>query len=292
MKHIEPVHLMISPWNNRKEDGNNKYRTKDYKGSLIAYSKAIELDPENPAYLNNRAAAYLMALQFVEAARDCDRVIALNPTNAKAYFRRATALKSQGKIDDALNSLKEGLVHDSSNSAAQADMKSLEDAKEKLRSVRNMIERKQFRQALPHIDTLMQILGSTVWELNIMKVEALLETQRTQDAYNLTNTLMRNSSHVDVQLLRLRAKCLYNMGDLENAVKHLQQALRSDPDNSEVRTWYRKLREIEDNKSRGATAYQAGLYQEAIDLWRTAIELDRTHQSVNAKLHCNCANGL
>jgi len=81
------------------------------------------------------------------------------------------------------------------------------------------------------------------------------------------------------------------MGDLENAVKHLQQALRSDPDNASVRTWYRKLREIEDSKSRGATAYQAGLYQEAVDLWRSAIELDRTHHSVNAKLHCNCANG-
>lgn len=275
----------------RKEDGNNKYRAKDYKGSLTAYSKAIELDPENPAYYSNRAAAYLMNLQFSEAVKDCDRVIALAPATAKAHFRRATALKSQGKIEEALTSLSDGLAHDPTNSVALNDVKSLSDAKQKLTATKQLMEQKKFRQALPQIDALLHQLGSSVWELNLMKVEALLELQRMQDAYNLTNMLMRTSSHVDVQLLRLRARCLYDMGDLENAVKHLQQALRSDPDNTEVRTWYRKLREIEDNKSRGATAYAAGLYQEAVDLWRAAVALDKMHHGVNAKLHCNCANG-
>jgi DnaJ family protein C protein 7 len=282
-----------------KEEGNNRYRAKDYKGSLVSYSKAIELDGDggnnpspNPAYFNNRAAAYMMTLQFAEAVRDCDRAISLMPANAKAHFRKATALKALGRIDDALQSLNEGLTHDAGNAAATADVKTLTEAKAKLASTRALMERKRYRDALPQIDALQRQLGSGVWELNIMKIECLLELKRTPEAYNLTNSLMRSSTHVDVELLRLRARCFYEMGDLENAVKHLQQALRSDPDNSAVRTWYRQLREIEDNKSRGAAAYQAGNYQEAVDLWRTAVELDKTHQSVNAKLHCNCANAF
>ena len=233
-----------------------------------------------------------MTLQFGEAVRDCDRAIALKPDNAKSYFRKATALKSQGKIDEAIRCLNDGLVHDPQSTVAKADIASLEQSKAKLDNIRNMMQQKRYRQALPEIDAMLQKLGSGIWELNMMKIEALLETQRMQEAYNLTNVLMRNSNHVDVQLLHLRARCFYDMGDLENAVKHLQQALRSDPDNSSVRTWYRKLRDIEDKKSRGATAYTAGLYQDAIDLWREAIDLDRSHRSVNAKLHCNCANGM
>jgi hypothetical protein len=49
-----------------KEEGNNFYRSKDYAGSIVAYTKAVTLCPESPIYLMNRAAAYLMTLQFKE----------------------------------------------------------------------------------------------------------------------------------------------------------------------------------------------------------------------------------
>ena len=37
---------------------------------------------------------------------------------------------------------------------------------------------------------------------------------------------MRTAQNGDVELLRLRAACFFALGDLENSVKHLQQALR------------------------------------------------------------------
>ena len=43
----------------------------------------------------------------------------------------------------------------------------------------------------------------------------------------------------DLELLRLRAKCFYVMGDMENSVKHCQSALRLDPDNGPIRIFYR-----------------------------------------------------
>jgi tetratricopeptide (TPR) repeat protein len=226
-----------------------------------------------------------------QAIRDCDKALSLSPNNSKAFFRKATALKALGKIDEALASLKEGLTHDPGNSAATADIKTLNDAKSKLATIRDLISNKRFQPALPQIDSLIGLLGNSCWELNIMKVEALLELKRTHEAYNLTNTLMRTISHADVPLLKLRTRCLYDMGDLENAVKHLQQALRADPDNTEIRVWYRKLKEIDDNKTRATNAYKIESYEEAITAWSQAISLDPSHHVVNAKLYCNCANG-
>ena len=71
----------------RKNDGNAKYKAKDYRGAIsksytliscrnfdifnihsetVSYGKAIESDTENVSLLTNRAAAYLMLLQYKE----------------------------------------------------------------------------------------------------------------------------------------------------------------------------------------------------------------------------------
>ena len=47
--------------------------------------------------------------------------------------------------------------------------------------------------------------------------------------------MRENGSSADLELLCLRARCLYISGDLESSIKHLQQALRLDPDNKENR---------------------------------------------------------
>ena len=82
------------------------------------------------------------------------------------------------------------------------------------------------------------------------------------------------------------------MGDLENAVKHLQSALRADPDNSQVRTFYRKVRDLEEKKDGGADAFKRGAYQEAIDLWTAAIEVDKTNKNIATKLYSNRGTAL
>ena len=73
---------------------------------------AIELEPTNGSYFTNRAAASLMLLQYKETIQDCDAAIALDSTNSKAYFRKVTALKGSGRLQDTMNALNAGLVHD------------------------------------------------------------------------------------------------------------------------------------------------------------------------------------
>ena len=100
----------------------------------------------------------------------------------------------------------------------------------------------------------------------------------TMQAYNLSNQLMRSGAqNIDqLQLLVLRAKCLSSMGDVENSVKHLQQALRSDPDNSSCRTQYKKMKEIHETKTEGDTHFRAGEHDEAIAAWTKAVNLMTT----------------
>ena len=50
--------------------------------------------------------------------------------------------------------------------------------------------------------------------------------------------MRENGSSADLELLCLRSRCLYISGDLESSIKHLQQALRLDPDNKGNRYGY------------------------------------------------------
>ena len=48
---------------------------------------------------------------------------------------------------------------------------------------------------------------------------------------------------------------------MDSANKHLQQALRSDPDNVRIRDEYRRIRTLEQKKELGNNAFKAGRYQ-------------------------------
>jgi len=288
-----------------KNQGNNEYKNKKYIESIASYSRAIqlintssgemEIDSSSSlliSLLTNRAAAYLMLLQYKEANSDCDHAIKLDPTNAKAFIRKATALKGLGLIDQAISSLEQGLQHDPTNTVAKEEKQSLLNAKAKLGTIKDLMVAKQCSMALLQIDALLKVVGSSSRELNLLKIEALLELNRPEEAYNLSNTQMRTAQNGDVELLRLRAACFFALGDLENSVKHLQQALRSDPDNSSVRTYYRKVKEIDEKKSEGDNFFKLSKHQEAIDAWSICINLCKGNKPFSSKLHLNRATAL
>ena len=104
---------------------------------------------------------------------------------------------------------------------------------------------------------------------------------------------MKSAVNGDVELLHLRAQIFDYMGDLDNALKHLQQAVRSDPDNTHVRTYYRKIRNITDMKKNGDESFRSGANADAIASWSQAIEECSTDNPLYvAKLLLNRATAL
>lgn len=233
-----------------------------------------------------------MVLQYKQAADDCELAIRYDNTNSKAYFRRATALKGLGKLDEAIAAISSGLEIEPTNATALREKEALMGAKGQWEQVRLLISSKQWSKALFFLDPLIRELGSGSRELNIMKVECLVETRRFEEALNLSNAIMRTVPAGDVELLQVRAKCLYQMGDVENAYKHLQQAMRCDPDNAVVRAEFRRVKEMESAKDRGNSAFQEGRLEEALQEWQACIEVDPSNKLFVSKIHSNRASAL
>ena len=193
-------------------------------------------------------------------------------------------------LDAAIDSLNKGLEYDPNNSAAKSDLSTLINAKTKILQLKDMVDKKNFKQGLVLADSLLKDIGQNYRDANLLKANCLINLKRVEEALNLTNVLMRVSSTGDLELLEIRARCLFVLGDIENSIKHLQQALRSDPDNSSIRKQLKLYKEIEETKETGNSAFKTGQYAEAIESWDACMAIASDCPKLLAKLYCNRAS--
>lgn len=70
-----------------KAEGNAQMSAKQYDKAIDAYTKAIAVDPTNPVYYSNRAAAYSSKEEHQEAIFDAEKAIEVDSSFVKAYHR-------------------------------------------------------------------------------------------------------------------------------------------------------------------------------------------------------------
>lgn len=102
-----------------KEGGNKLFQDREFTSAAELYSESLAALGPNPApgearelaavICSNRAACSLQLKAWPAAADDARRALALEPGNAKAHRRLATALKKQGDAAGALAALEAGI---------------------------------------------------------------------------------------------------------------------------------------------------------------------------------------
>ena len=70
-----------------KQSGNAQMSSKDYDAAIESYNQAVSLDPTNPVYYSNRAAAYSSKGDHLAAVGDAEKAISVDPKFVKAYHR-------------------------------------------------------------------------------------------------------------------------------------------------------------------------------------------------------------
>jgi stress-induced-phosphoprotein 1 len=109
-----------------KDKGNKSFAAEKYSEAISFYSKAIDNDPADHVLYSNRSAAHMGSKDFARALADADQCIKLKSDWSKGYFRKASALMSLNRYNEAVEILNAGLKVDPAN----ADLKKkLEEAK-------------------------------------------------------------------------------------------------------------------------------------------------------------------
>ena len=110
-----------------KDKGNALVKEKKYKEALDCYSKAIEIDPNDPILYSNRSAMHLNLSEFDQALADAEKALSIKSDYAKAYLRKGKALEGLNKVEEALNAYKSGLEKEPTNAQLLQASKELEE---------------------------------------------------------------------------------------------------------------------------------------------------------------------
>lgn len=112
-----------------KEEGNEAFKNADYDLAVQLYTKAITYEKPASRELSicykNRAAAYLKLDKHEEALVDCDKSLAIVPTDPKALFRRCQALNSLERFEEAYRDARAVLNEEPGNKAIQPILEKL-----------------------------------------------------------------------------------------------------------------------------------------------------------------------
>jgi len=105
-----------------KSKGNEFMTSCRYLEAVDAYSQALELEPANPVYYGNRAAAYSKLGENDLAIRDCEVALAVDPTYSKAYGRMGLAHAAAARHQDAVGCYRKALELDPRNQGYQQNL--------------------------------------------------------------------------------------------------------------------------------------------------------------------------
>lgn len=186
----------------RKATGNAFFKAKNYASATRLYTQAIALAPTNPAYLTNRAAAYMSARMYTQALADCVSAAGLqiSAPQSKTLLRLARCQLALGLIPVAQHTLDQLLQLDPSNPQVSQERARILRIANHLGNVKRELVNKNWSMVLLGIDAAAKEIEVTPKEWRTWKVEALIGKKRYDDALSMASYVISCSQSIAFQV--------------------------------------------------------------------------------------------
>ncbi|XP_056331799.1 sperm-associated antigen 1 [Danio aesculapii] len=102
-----------------RHDGKVLFCSGSYEEAVEKYTQSLQLNTHTCTAYTNRALCYIKLQRFTEARQDCDSALHIEPTNKKAFYRRALANKGLKDYLSCRSDLQQVLRLDASVTEAQ-----------------------------------------------------------------------------------------------------------------------------------------------------------------------------
>jgi len=275
-----------------REKGNARYKERDYNGAIQAYTSAIDCNPSSSVaslLYTNRAAAYMMILDYVSAGEDCTRAITADPNNLKAYVRAGKAELSRGNIEEAIRMYSKAIEIDPNDKTLKEEKLAAQNSHKRMGTIRAANENGEYDKAISQLSLLIETCPGAI-QLKLMRIDNYINLNKLEDAEKASKELMTPSGKKDPAILYSRARVLHYSGLSSQAEAHVTEALRFDPEHAPSAKLRRLIRKAEELKKKGNDAFKAGQYEQALEFYQNALEIDGRNMGYNARLYANRAS--
>ncbi|KAJ7132172.1 hypothetical protein C8R44DRAFT_829450 [Mycena epipterygia] len=260
-----------------KEQGNVAFKAKRFGDAIDLYTKAIEMNPAEPSFLTNRAAAYMGIKRFRAALDDCQHASTIQAASpsAKTLLRLARCQFALGSTTPALSTLRAVIALEPKNAPALQLQSKINLLEGHLKNFQTAKAKKEWAHARLALDKCLQGIegegGEIPTEWRLWRVELELARGNLDAANNAANDALRlNASSPDV--LTSRGLVLFLSGRLPQSLQHVQSALRGDPGHEPAQRLRKRVKDVERLKDEGNTAFKSGRMDEAIEKYGEALD--------------------
>jgi len=200
------------------------------------------------------------------------------------------SLKYDAMFESTLNPPPTDTNSDANANAAAEDQKEEKSEiwEEKIQHNLLDTDQKEMDLALSMIDSLLKNDLSQSISLKCTNIRALIIAQKYETALSTVTNLMRWHKQ-NTEVMELRAIALFRNGNSDSAIKHLQQILRKDPDNKEVKKLFKFFKLIGKVKKAGNEAFKSNDLDAAIVKYSECMKMDRTNHKFNSVIYSNRA---
>jgi len=268
-----------------KVQANAKFETGHYREAQSLYTKAIEVLPTSSdddqvrsllgTLYSNRAATFLQTQQFPLCLEDCQTAISheWDMKNAKIYLRAARACIQLGDLEKAIRFVGDGLVHTPNNSTLKKEMQKIEGLIRMESKGRNDLQQEQFATAKGTYGTLLKEAPSAVSFL-LGAAQADLGLGLTDSALRLTKRVLTKHAQNPIGCW-IRGRAAFLMGDGKVGIQLMQEALRLDPDSSDLKMSYKQTKQVYEWMNEAQKMTFARKFDDTVDLVTKCLDTYR-----------------
>lgn len=116
----------------KKDEGNEFFKTHKYPEAVAAYTESIKRNPTEHTTYSNRAATYLKLCAYDDALKDAEKCLSICPTFVKGHARKGHAYFWTKQFNRALQAYEDGLKLEPTN---QDCLEGLQRTKSKISEV-------------------------------------------------------------------------------------------------------------------------------------------------------------
>ncbi|KAG6809565.1 hypothetical protein H0H92_015747 [Tricholoma furcatifolium] len=260
-----------------KEQGNVAFKAGRYNEAIASYTKAIDLNPTEPAYLTNRAASSMALKKFRPALDDCQAAAALQSAapSTKTLLRLGRCQLALGSTAAALSTIRAVFALEPANAQATQLREKVQVLEGHLHTLDAARKKKNWGLARLALDKCLQSIEGEGAEIpeewRTWRVELELAKGNWDAAGIAANDALRLSPN-SPDTLAVRGLVLFLTGKLPQATQHATSALRLDPEHEPARRLRIRVKDVERLKEEGNVAFKSAKFEEAIEKYTEALE--------------------
>ena len=231
----------------RLKEGDTYYRARRYEEALTAYERVIQMDPHDARAYSNKGNALRKLKRYKEALEAYEHALTIDPKSAFVWISEGKVFYSLKRYDEALVAYNRALVINPGNAVIWASKGNV------------LYALKRYREALEAYDSALTVKSddASIWTA---KGEVLYRQKRYREALEAYDRALAITSD-DVGIWIAKGNKLYKLKRYEEVLATYERILAITPNNAPI--WSNK----------GNVLYQVGRYDEALDAYNKALTI-------------------